>query len=82
MHAPCAVGVTGKQVEDAVQAAEKKMADRQQRLEGAIVQVSLHHPLEPLYDTGCCSTCLVHRTAVAAQVCSSAVSRVWAAHCC
>lgn len=33
-------GVTGKQVEDAVQAAEKKMADRQQRLEGAIVQVA------------------------------------------
>ena len=40
-----AAGVTGKQVDEAVQAAEKKIADRQQRLEGAIVQVSLHQLL-------------------------------------
>ena len=47
-----AAGVTGKQVEEAVQAAEKKIADRQQRLEGAIVQVSLHQLLlKPLSDT-------------------------------
>ena len=43
-------GVTGKQVEEAVQAAEKKMADRQQRLEGAIVQVSLQQ-LPPIAAT-------------------------------
>ena len=52
MPGTCAAGVTGKQVEEAVQAAEKKIADRQQRLEGAIVQVSLHQqPLKPLSDT-------------------------------